>query len=276
MDWAQYWRAPGRDLEAMHAHFEEHVYHRHSHETYSFGVTELGAQSFTCRGAARVSAAGMVMAFNPDEPHDGRATTDLGFTYKIVHIGTALVTGVLSDVTDRPTGLPLFTAPVLDDEVLADALRRLHRALSAGTLLAQDEALTATVHAMVRRGADQPVAPQQARSVPAGVRRARDLLHSAYATDISATDLAEVAGCSRFALHRAFTTTYGMPPSDYQRQLRLRAARKHLTAGKPPAETATEVGFADQSHLTRWFRRYYGLTPGAYAAAHLVGSHRAV
>ena len=27
---------------------------------------------------------------------------------------------------------------------------------------------------------------------------------------------------------------------------------------------AVEAGFADQSHLTRWFRRYYGLTPGAY------------
>ena len=34
----------------MHAHFSGHVYHRHSHETYSLGVTESGAQGFTCRG----------------------------------------------------------------------------------------------------------------------------------------------------------------------------------------------------------------------------------
>lgn len=268
MDWAHYWRAPGRELEAMHAHFEQHVYHRHSHETYSFGVTELGAQSFTCRGATRVSAAGMVMAFNPDEPHDGHATTDLGFTYKIVHIGTSLVADVLADVTERPTGLPLFVEPVMNDEVLAGALRSLHNALSSDTQLAQDEALTATVEALVRRGADRSVDPRRARSVPAGVSRVRDFLHSAYATDIPATDLAAIAGCSRFALHRAFTATYGMPPSDYQRQLRLRAARKHLITGKPPAETAIEVGFADQSHLTRWFRRCYGLTPGVYARAH--------
>jgi hypothetical protein len=31
----------------MHAHFTSHVYHRHSHESYSFGVTETGAQAFT-------------------------------------------------------------------------------------------------------------------------------------------------------------------------------------------------------------------------------------
>jgi len=45
-DWARYWRADGVPVEAMHAHFTSHVYHRHSHESYSFGVTETGAQSF--------------------------------------------------------------------------------------------------------------------------------------------------------------------------------------------------------------------------------------
>ena len=86
-DWARYWRAADSPLEAMHAHFERHVYHRHSHETYSLGVTDVGAQSFTCRGAAYTSAAGMVMAFNPDDPHDGQATDGFGFTYRMIHIG---------------------------------------------------------------------------------------------------------------------------------------------------------------------------------------------
>jgi len=39
-DWSEYWRSPDYPLEAMHAHFERHVYARHSHEAYSFGVTE--------------------------------------------------------------------------------------------------------------------------------------------------------------------------------------------------------------------------------------------
>ena len=66
-EWVRYRRVDGAALEAMHAHFRRHAYHRHSHETYSFGVTEVGAQAFTCRGGRHVSAAGMVMAFNPDE-----------------------------------------------------------------------------------------------------------------------------------------------------------------------------------------------------------------
>ncbi len=38
-DWSRYWRSGDQPLEAMHAHFQRHAYHRHSHETYSFGLT---------------------------------------------------------------------------------------------------------------------------------------------------------------------------------------------------------------------------------------------
>ena len=65
----------------------------------------------------------------------------------------------------------------------------------------------------------------------------------------------------------AFHRAYGLAPSDYQRQLRVRAARGLLSRGVPPTMAAAEAGFADQAHLTRWFRRYYGITPGAYRSA---------
>jgi hypothetical protein len=131
-DWSRYWRSGDEPLEAMHAHFQRHAYHRHSHETYSFGVTEAGVQSFNCRGSARASAAGMIMAFNPDDPHDGQACDELGFTYRMVHVGPELVSGVLGDITGRPTGLPLFADPVVSDPVLAGQLRALHRSLLGG------------------------------------------------------------------------------------------------------------------------------------------------
>jgi AraC-like DNA-binding protein len=92
----------------------------------------------------------------------------------------------------------------------------------------------------------------------------RDLLQDAYAEDLAAEDLAVAAGCSRYAVYRSFQATYGLAPSEYQRQLRLRAARRLLAQGKRPADVAVEVGFADQAHLTRWFVRSFGITPGMY------------
>ncbi|WP_420715671.1 helix-turn-helix domain-containing protein [Streptomyces sp. SBT349] len=132
--------------------------------------------------------------------------------------------------------------------------------------LALDERLTAAVTAMVGTAATRPLrAGRPAEG--AAVARARALLGDAFAEDIGADRLAAEAGCSRFALYRAFRAAYGMAPSDYQRLLRLRAARRLLARGTGPAQAAALSGFADQSHLHRWFVRAYGITPAAYRRA---------
>jgi AraC-like DNA-binding protein len=272
-DWARYWRAEGQPLEAMHAHFRSHVYHRHSHETYSFGVTETGAQAFACRGGQHVSAPGMVMTFNPDDPHDGHAATEPGFTYRMIHIGPGLVADLLRDAGGRPSGRPLFPHPVVADAALAGALRDLHGVLTgASTPLERHEHLTATVARLARHAADggRRVGRHDAAAGLPGAgaaSRIRDLLHDCYASQLTADDLAAAADCSRYAAYRAFSAAFGLAPSEYQRQLRLRSARQLLGAGMPVARVAADVGFADQAHLTRWFRRCYGVTPGAYRSA---------
>ena len=266
-DWAQYWRADALPVEAMHAHFTSHVYHRHSHESYSFGVTETGAQAFTCRHGRHVSGPGMVMAFNPDDPHDGHAAVEGGFTYRMVHIGPELFVRLAG--VGRP--LPLFRVPVLADPVVARSLRRLHSALiGAASELERYERLTAAAGLLVRHASGRVPAARTAwpGADPGPAARIRALIHDAgTAADLTAGDLAAAAGCSRYAAYRAFHQAYGLAPSDYQRQLRVRAARGLLSRGVPPAVAAAEAGFADQAHLTRWFRRYYGITPGAYRNA---------
>ncbi|MEU3355868.1 AraC family transcriptional regulator [Streptomyces sp. NPDC037389] len=269
--WVRYWRDGARPLEAMHAHFFDHVYSPHSHDAYSFGITDVGAQSFHCRGASHTSGAGMVMAFNPDEVHDGRAAAESGYQYRIVHIGPSVVSDTLADAADGSTGaMPLFVRPVLTDPVLTGALARLHEALVQQTsALVREELLTTAVLALAERGATQ--APRK-RTLAGEARRraarqARSLLNEAFLEPISAQELAEAAGCSRFALYRAFRAEFGMPPSDYQRLLRLRRARNLLTDGRAPAEAAASAGFSDQAHFNRWFKRTYGITPAVYQRA---------
>lgn len=265
-NWARYWRADAVPVEAMHAHFTSHVYHRHSHESYSFGVTENGAQAFTCRHGRHVSGPGMVMAFNPDDPHDGYAATGGGFTYRMVHIWPEFFVR-LADARRPP---PLFREPVLTDPALARSLRRLHTALTGrASELERYERLAASARLLVRHACPRvPAGPPECGSDQARAARIRALIHDAgTAADLTADDLAAAAGCSRYAAYRAFHQAYGLAPSDYQRQLRVHAARELLSRGAAPAVAAAEAGFADQAHLTRWFRRYYGITPGAYLNA---------
>jgi AraC-like DNA-binding protein len=263
----------------MRAHFERHAYHRHSHDTYSFGFTESGAQGFTCRGGRHRSANGTVMAFNPEDPHDGGPVDPTGFTYRMVHIGPDLLSSKLAELAGRPVGLPLFAEPVLAAPDLSRRLAALSRALLSGAdALRRDELLAGAVGAMVRVGGGRTT-PVVRVSRPAAARiaaQARAALDAAAAGDgppgeSAVAALAAANGHSRFTVYRSFQAVYGLSPSDYLRQCRLRLARAMLAAGRPAAQVAAATGFADQSHLTRWFGRYFGVTPAAYQRATVPG-----
>ena len=275
-DWANYAAAGAFGVELLHAHFERHVYERHSHESYAIGVTETGVQAFHCRGALHASTTGMIMAFNPDEVHDGHAGIPEGFTYRMLYLPPETVRAVLVDARDgRPAELPFARAPLIRDRVLAQGVQALHRALSERAPALECEALLrdtclrfATGHADARFTADDTAR----RPNLGALSRVRDFLHAALADDVTTADLADLADMSRFHLCRAFARSYGLPPHAYQLQLRLAEAQRQLPAGGTPAEVAAATGFADQSHLTKRFKGAFGITPGQFAtASRLVG-----
>lgn len=66
-------------------------------------------------------------------------------------------------------------------------------------------------------------------------------------------------------LARAFRKHLGTSPREYVRRQRLTlAAHQLLTTDDAPTTIAADNGFADQAHFCRTFRRFLGLTPGAY------------
>ena len=99
---------------------------------------------------------------------------------------------------------------------------------------------------------------------PRAVSDALAFIHENYARELSLTDIAEAVHLSSFHLARLFKQSVGVPPHQYLIQLRVNSARWLLSAGageRSLAEVASAVGFADQSHFTRHFKRVTGLTP---------------
>ena len=96
------------------------------------------------------------------------------------------------------------------------------------------------------------------------VRKVRDHLDACYAREVPLDELAALVGRDKYTLLRVFDSELGYPPHAYQLLVRIFHARRLLSAGESAAHVAVLVGFADQSHLIRQFRRVEGMTPAAY------------
>lgn len=105
--------------------------------------------------------------------------------------------------------------------------------------------------------------PSQRQSA-AVAHRARDYLYAHMDENVGLSDLARETGTDRFTLTRCFKREFHLAPHAWLIQLRLAKARQLLAHGELPVDVASAVGFADQSHLGRWFQRAYRISPAYY------------
>ncbi|WP_409488015.1 AraC family ligand binding domain-containing protein [Pseudomonas promysalinigenes] len=253
-------------IESVRAHFVGHAYDPHWHDSFLVGVTEQGVQQFNCRRVRHQSTAGQVFLLEPGDLHDGHAPTAEGFTYSTLYLEPTWLEAEMRALFEQaPTdSLPSFADTLCQDQRLACATAmafqavhgqelRIVRQTAMDTLLAT---LTGHLHWRKRLNPDP--------RLPIIAQRARDFLHAYFDQDIALEQVAQACGVDRFRLTRAFKAAYGLAPHAYLIQLRLSKARRLLATGKLPADVAMALGFADQSHLGRWFRRAYRLTPADY------------
>jgi AraC-like DNA-binding protein len=92
-------------------------------------------------------------------------------------------------------------------------------------------------------------------------------LESYYDRQITVGEVASVVGLSEYHFMRTFRAKCGLTVHRYLTQIRLHRAKALRTRGIGAAETASSVGFFDQSHLINQFRMHFGVTPGAFVAS---------
>ncbi|MFJ9628309.1 AraC family transcriptional regulator [Streptomyces sp. NPDC101175] len=250
----------GPPLDLLTARFDRHVYAPHAHAEFTIGVCVGGSEVIDYRGGHIRTGPGSIVVLAPGEMHTGGPgnTTD-GYAYRALYADPALLTdGTLG-------GLPHFREPLLDDPELAVALRLAHTRLSScPDPLETESRLPWLLTALARRHSTARPAPDLVVGAAEVAHAVRDRLADELLTPPSLASLAADFDLSRYQLLRAFRTTMGIPPYAWLAQYRVTRARALLEAGGRPAEVAIQVGFADQAHLTRWFRRVLGVTPAAY------------
>lgn len=112
----------------------------------------------------------------------------------------------------------------------------------------------------------------QARSEdcsPPWLRQAEEFLRDNFSQPFRFEDLAKAAGVHPAHLSRVFRRKHGCTVGEYIRRLRLDFALQAIGNQRSSlAEVASAAGFSDQSHFTRTFKAYFGVTPSQYRRLH--------
>lgn len=252
--------APG--IEAVVAE-SRRTFDRHSHDTFGIGVIERGAQrSLSGRGPVQAGPRDVITC-NPGEVHDGAPIGDGGRFWRMLYFEPAVVASTVPDLNLRRPESYEFTRPALSDPSVATLVRRLFAAMTVvrPVMLRQEELLLA----LLRQVGDAPETLPKA-GTPGAIARARARIDDDPTAAVTLADLAQETGLSRWQVLRGFAKSTGFTPHAYLMQKRMDLARRLIAGGMQLAEVSAASGFADQSHMTRVFRRRYGFTPKAWAA----------
>ena len=162
----------------------------------------------------------------------------------------------------------------------AEASTRLRRERRLAPSYVESLAHLTSVHVRERYLQKRPAALLERPPVflaPHAEARVRAYMQTHLSRKLPLTDLAAVAGVSTSHFAKAFRRSVGETPHRFLVRQRLEHARGLLHANREAmslSEAAFQAGFSSQSHFTRCFRAWYGLTPGEFLHQERPGSTR--
>ena len=234
----------------------------HVHATYVLGVIDSGSLLVAVHGREFVAGPGSVLALPPFTPHRELPLSG-NWSFRYLYPSEQTVRRALLAREDGDGTSLAFPEPVFQDPAIAERIGLAHAMVQRG-----DNAGMEDVLARLFRLARERCAPE-VLSVPRRNRQrllaVRDELIRRPQGRITLDEMASVAGLSRFRFAHAFRSAFGIAPYSFYEQVRIAYAHQLIQQGLNLGDVAFRLGYADQSHMTRHFRRGSFTTPGRLA-----------
>ncbi|MFL5715711.1 MAG: helix-turn-helix domain-containing protein [Chloroflexota bacterium] len=270
LDTVRAWKPPVPGVrEVLHARHVEHTYPAHTHDVWTLFVVDEGGIRYDLDQRTQAAEPSMVSILPPYVVHDGRPATGDGYRKRVIYIDPEIIgEGLIGAAVNRPA----LSDPALRQAVSAldDALVCIDDAFEAETRLH----LVAERIRAAMGDVDQLEERRDGRATDAAVEAFRAYLDAHLFEPVTIAAAAESLGMAPTHLARGFKATFGIAPHAYVVARRLEVARDRILEGQPLADVATEVGFFDQAHLTRRFKRFLGVTPGRFPMPNEDGDSR--
>ncbi len=234
----------------------------HRHESYSLGVAVSGAHRMMCRRTTVVVGPGVIVAFNPGEYHSGLPACEKGWSYCMLHFDERLISRFESEFGLRSP--PAFGRTCFDDGEIA--LRIINFCSQAGAVRSRLER-EIEAYSLIRNVLiGSPACSTERRNCHehAAVERVSEYLRANFASPCGLYELGKIAGLHPNYLLAVFTRQTGVSPQRFLNQIRVAVAQELISSGESLSIASLSVGYCDQSHLNRNFRKLVGVTPGVF------------
>lgn len=264
---AKVWKAwDVQGVELLQATFITHSFPKHFHESYGIGLSDQGSGIIHCQGAMHIAPPSQLIFFHPGQVHSGYANEQAAWMYRMMYLDIAVVVEVLEGYTSTVS----FPETTFCNPMIASAFTATHSRFSQSASTLEREALLQNFVKLLYQQAKRQSWTEQVVYDSKAVRLVREYLEANYQENVSIRTLADLTCLSPNYLVTAFRREVGIPPHQYQTQVRVQRAKADLQAQKSLAQVAIDTGFCDQSHFNRCFKRLVGVTPRNYQDSNFI------
>jgi len=250
-------------IDVMQAWYKKQEFARHYHDGYGLGVITSGAMEFNYRGESLIASEGLVNSVNPDEVHDGHAFDNTsGWCYSMLYFEEDIFRSVYDGICEKYE-TPFIISGVITDKHLACSIPFLVNQIlgNSGDRLLCESQIVGILSSTIIRHSDKKPQIKRVYKLGGKLDRVKSYIADNLANKLSIKELSDVAGVSPYHFIRSFREDVGIAPYEYVSMQRAKRAKELLVSGVKPVDTAVQCGYADQSHMNRWLKNVYGITP---------------
>lgn len=241
------------------AHSTDH-FSSHFHDTYTIGLTHRGL--FTSHHEHKIIQAYEHTAriINPGEIHGGESHA---WQYTNFYPSVELLTTLYEQMYGEKK-MPIFERHIIQDEGLFRRLIAFFQAVYADeeAMVVESRFIDALSY-LIAHYAQKTLPYPFTCNDPKAMSTVIEYIHDNLEADISLNTLAKTAHVSKYHFLRLFKNKTGLSPHQYIIAGRVCKAKALMMKGESLSQVALTVGFSDQSHFIRAFRKIYGYSPKA-------------
>ncbi len=249
-------------VEMRRANNSSACFQAHTHDEFSFGIIDSGTATYKNQNKAEKIGTGISVLINPGELHACNPDR-YEWSYRMLFVDTNWI-GELQMETGYSSAVDYLPFQQLwkNDRYTRDKIDRLYHSLGQ-----QNNQLQAETY-LIDLLTDLIQLPNHVQKTKkqciGNVSHVREILLDQLGKNLSLSAIAAETGLSRFQIIRAFKTAYGQTPHAYLLDYRIKRAKDFLQQGRALADIAFDLGFADQAHFQRHFKKRVAVTPRQY------------